>query len=88
MGRPGAEDASAEIVRVRTLPLLAGYWSFGQFWGAIFAVATIGYTGFVWSPPLLGWIAETADLRAAMAVVELATFGITATGIAAGRGRS
>jgi MFS family permease len=52
---------------------------------AIAAVVTIGYTGFVWSPPLLGWIAETADLRAAMAVVVLATFGITATGLAAER---
>jgi hypothetical protein len=50
---------------------------------AIAAVATIGYTGFVWSPPLLGWIADTVDLRAAMAVIVLATFGITATGVVA-----
>lgn len=49
---------------------------------AIAALATIGYTGFVWSPPLLGWIAEVADLRAAMAVIVLATFGIAATGLA------
>jgi fucose permease len=48
---------------------------------AIAAVATIGYTGFVWSPPLLGWIADTVDLRAAMAVIVLATVGITATGL-------
>jgi MFS family permease len=53
---------------------------------AITAVATIGYTGFVWSPPLLGWIAQTVDLRAAMAVIVLATVGITATGLAAPRG--
>jgi MFS family permease len=52
---------------------------------AIAAVATIGYTGFVWSPPLLGWIADTVDLRAAMAVIVLATFGITGTGLAARR---
>ena len=48
---------------------------------AIAALATIGYTGFVWSPPLLGWIAQVADLRAAMAVIVLATFGIVATGL-------
>lgn len=47
---------------------------------AIAALATIGYTGFIWSPPLLGWIADIADLRAAMAVIVLATIGITATG--------
>jgi len=54
---------------------------------AIAAVATIGYTGFVWSPPLLGWIADTIDLRAAMAVIVLATVGITATGLFA-RGKA
>jgi cyanate permease len=52
---------------------------------AIAAVATVGYTGFVWSPPLLGWIADTVDLRAAMAVIVLATVGITVTGFFAGR---
>jgi len=50
---------------------------------AIAAVATVGYTGFVWSPPLLGWIADTVDLRAAMTVIVLATLGITATGLLA-----
>jgi MFS family permease len=56
---------------------------------AIAAVATVGYTGFVWSPPLLGWIADTVDLRAAMAVIVLATVGITATGLfARGKGTS
>ena len=53
---------------------------------AIAAVATVGYTGFVWSPPLLGWIADTADLQAAMGVIVLATLGITVTGLFA-RGR-
>lgn len=48
---------------------------------AIAAVATVGYTGFVWSPPLLGWIADTVDLRAAMTVIVLATAGITVTGL-------
>jgi len=54
---------------------------------AIAAVATVGYTGFVWSPPLLGWIADTVDLRAAMGVIVLATVGITVTGLFA-RGKA
>ena len=52
---------------------------------AIAAVATVGYTGFVWSPLLLGWIADTVDLRAAMGVIVFATVGITITGFFAGR---
>ena len=48
---------------------------------AIAAVATVGYTGFVWSPPLLGWVADSFDLRAAMAIIVLATVGITVTGL-------
>jgi fucose permease len=54
--------------------------------GAVAAVATIGYTGFVWSPPLLGWIADTVDLRAAMSVIVIATLGIVASGVVAARG--
>ncbi len=52
---------------------------------AIAAVATVGYTGFVWSPPLLGWIADTVDLRAAMGVIVFATLGITVMGFFARR---
>jgi hypothetical protein len=52
---------------------------------AIAAVATVGYTGFVWSPPLLGWIADTVDLRAAMGVIVFATLGITIMGFFARR---
>jgi MFS family permease len=59
--------------------------STGDASGAIAAVATVGYTGFVWSPPLLGWIADTVDLRAAMGVIVLATAGITITGLFAKR---
>lgn len=55
---------------------------------AIAAVATVGYTGFVWSPPLLGWIADTVDLRAAMGVIVLATLGITITGLFAKKARA
>jgi fucose permease len=52
---------------------------------AIAAVSTVGYTGFVWSPPLLGWIADTVDLRAAMGVIVFATLGITIMGFFAHR---
>jgi MFS family permease len=51
----------------------------------ISAVSTVGYTGFVWSPPLLGWVAESISLRAAMVVIVVATFGIMATGFFARR---
>jgi len=50
---------------------------------AIAAVTTVGYTGFIWSPPLLGYVAQTIDLRAAMAVIVVATVGIIATGLLA-----
>jgi hypothetical protein len=52
---------------------------------AIAAVTTVGYTGFIWSPPLLGYIAETIDLRAAMGVIVIATVGIIAAGLLAPR---
>ncbi|MEO8476003.1 MAG: MFS transporter [Actinomycetota bacterium] len=54
---------------------------------AIAAVTTVGYTGFVWSPPLLGYIAQTFDLRAAMSVTVVATAGIIVAGLLAPRGR-
>ena len=50
---------------------------------AISAVTTIGYTGFVWSPPLLGWVAQAFSLRAAMGVLAIATLGIVAGGVLA-----
>ena len=53
---------------------------------AIAAVTTVGYSGFIWSPPLLGWIAQTVDLRAAMAVVVVGTFGLIVVGYLAPRG--
>ncbi len=52
---------------------------------AIAAVTTVGYTGFIWSPPLLGYIAQTIDLRAAMAVIVIATIGIVVAGLIAPR---
>ena len=55
---------------------------------AIAAVTTVGYTGFIWSPPLLGYVAQTMDLRAAMAVIVIATFGIVGAGLLAPRSRT
>jgi cyanate permease len=55
---------------------------------AIAAVTTVGYTGFIWSPPLLGYVAQTIDLRAAMAVIVIATFGIIGAGLLAPRPRA
>jgi fucose permease len=52
---------------------------------AIAAVTTVGYTGFIWSPPLVGWVAQTANLRAAMGVIVMATLGIVAGGLLAPR---
>jgi predicted MFS family arabinose efflux permease len=52
---------------------------------AVAAVTTVGYTGFVWSPPLLGYLAQTISLRAAMAVILVATVGIVGAGLAAPR---
>ena len=54
---------------------------------AIAAVTTVGYTGFIWSPPLLGYVAQTIDLRAAMAVIVIATFGIVGAGLLAPRSK-
>lgn len=52
---------------------------------AIAAVTTVGYTGFLWSPALLGYIAQTLDLRAAMCVIVVATLGLVGAGFAAPR---
>lgn len=38
---------------------------------AVAGVATIGYSGFLLGPPLLGWIAEIASLRASLYIVAL-----------------
>ena len=87
MERPTAYGDREPLAVIVTLESAAGPAGFSLVEeisddpNAIAAVATVGYTGFVWSPPLLGWIADTVDLRAAMAVVVLATLGITATGL-------
>ena len=50
---------------------------------AIAAVTTVGYTGFIWSPALLGYMAEKVSLRAAMSIIVIATFGIIGAGLVA-----
>jgi MFS family permease len=50
---------------------------------AIAAITTVGYSGFVWSPPIFGWLADTFDLRTAMAVIVSTTLGIIIAGILA-----
>jgi len=50
---------------------------------AVTAVTTVGYTGFVWSPPIYGWIADSYSLRAAMIVIVSATLGIVLSGLLA-----
>ena len=52
---------------------------------AIAAVTTVGYTGFIWSPPLLGWVADTFSLRGTMTVIVIATLGIIGAGLATPR---
>jgi hypothetical protein len=49
------------------------------------AVTTVGYSGFVWSPPIFGWIAQAFDLRAAMVVIVTSTAGIIFAGLMAPR---
>jgi MFS family permease len=36
---------------------------------AVAGVATIGYTGFLVGPPVLGWVAEPTSLRVSLAIV-------------------
>jgi len=50
---------------------------------AIAAITTVGYSGFVWSPPIFGWLADAFSLRTAMAVIVSTTIGIIAAGVLA-----
>ena len=50
---------------------------------AVAAVSTVGYTGFIWSPPILGWVADSFSLRASVSVIVIATMGIIAGGMLA-----
>jgi predicted MFS family arabinose efflux permease len=48
---------------------------------AVAAMSTVGYTGFVVGPPLMGWLAETAGLRLTMASIAVCTLGVAVTGL-------
>ena len=50
---------------------------------AIAAITTVGYSGFVWSPPIFGWLADAFSLRTAMAVIVSTTLGIIVAGLLA-----
>lgn len=54
---------------------------------AVAAISTFGYTGFVLGPPLLGWLADSAGVRATMTVIVVATVGIAVAGLLTPRGR-
>jgi fucose permease len=43
---------------------------------AVASVATVGYTGFLAGPPLLGWLAELTSLRLIMVVVVVLAAGV------------
>jgi MFS family permease len=53
---------------------------------AIAAVTTVGYSGFVWSPPVIGWLAGAWGLRAAMTFVVACSLLMVVAGIVAPRG--
>ncbi len=47
---------------------------------AVAAIATMGYTGFLAGPPLLGWVAEATSLRLALGIVVLLAGAIVVLG--------
>lgn len=50
---------------------------------AVGAITTIGYTGFVVGPPIMGWLADAVSLRATMVALVVTTVGILAGGFLA-----
>lgn len=48
---------------------------------AIAAMTTVGYSGFVVGPPIMGWLAQTSGLRATMVVMVLMSLGVAMGGI-------
>jgi MFS family permease len=47
---------------------------------ALGAVATLGYVGFLLGPPVIGLIAQSAGVRAALVVIPLACIGVALIG--------
>jgi MFS family permease len=52
---------------------------------AVAGVATIGYTGFLVGPPVLGWVAEPTSLRVSLAIVVALAAAIAVLAPALGR---
>ncbi len=50
---------------------------------AIAAMTTVGYSGFVVGPPIMGWLAQTAGLRATIGLMVVATAGVALGGLLA-----
>ncbi|HEX6261534.1 MAG TPA: MFS transporter [Actinomycetota bacterium] len=48
---------------------------------AVGAITTVGYTGFVVGPPIMGWLADAVSLRATMVALVVTTLGILAGGL-------
>jgi MFS family permease len=55
---------------------------------AIAAMTTVGYTGFVIGPPIMGWLAQTAGLRATMLVLVSVTIGVFLGGVLGPKGET
>lgn len=47
---------------------------------AIGAITTVGYSGFVFGPPIMGWLADNISLRASMIALVASTAGIAVAG--------
>lgn len=47
------------------------------------AISTLGYTGIVLGPPVLGWLADVRGLHLTMAVIVLSSLGIAVSGLLA-----
>jgi fucose permease len=54
---------------------------------AVGAMTTVGYTGFVIGPPIVGWLADNVGLRAAMSTMLVAIVGMALGGISLARSR-
>lgn len=52
---------------------------------AIAAVSTVGYTGFLIGPPVIGWLADLFNLRTALIIVAVLSFSMA---VAAGKAKS
>ena len=53
---------------------------------AVGALTTVGYTGFVVGPPIMGWLADNVGLRQSMAALVVATVGMALAGSSARSG--